>query len=349
VPLGTRDLAEEPLQQVKDGLRELLDALGPKARVFLIDYGGDVTPHPPFGPAQAAEASLEDLLPDDESGDLRLADAVRAALVELNRPHEGHAAPPRRLIVLVSDGLNSQMDRKTFRALGDAAAEAHVPIHAIAFSPTDERGPLLNLGEIAKRSNGTLRWARSAEDLKAQIETLIDELNKQYVLTFKVELGSLEGHRFQLTSGDLVSNVLAYDKDGGAFGYTGAGGAPRDGRWLWWGLWILGGIGLLGGGLALLSRLLPLGPSAALVAASGRALSLGRRPLVLGKARLGGDPAISTRHARVSRDAMGYLIVDLGSTNGTFVNDRRIAGPTRLQHGDVVRLGQTALSFTRKV
>src|SRR6185503_7318303 len=141
--------------------------------------------------------------------------------VQLNKPRpDGKLA--RRLIVVISDGLNSQMDRKTFKTLGDAAARARVPIHTIAFSPTDERGPLLNLGEMSKRSNGTFRWARTAEDLKAQIDTLADELNKQYVLTFSVNTGSLEGKVFILQCDNLRSNALTYDASGGAFGLPGA-------------------------------------------------------------------------------------------------------------------------------
>ena len=76
------------------------------------------------------------------------------------------------------------MDKNAFRTLGHSAAKDLVPIHTIAFSPRDDRGPLLNLGEISKLSNGTFRWARNADDLRDQIETLADELYKQYVLTF---------------------------------------------------------------------------------------------------------------------------------------------------------------------
>ena len=72
-----------------------------------------------------------------------------------------------------------------------------MPIHTIAFSPTDERGPLLNLGEVSKRSNGTFRWAKTADDLRAQIDTLTDELNKQYVLTYKIDARSLEGRKLR--------------------------------------------------------------------------------------------------------------------------------------------------------
>ncbi len=60
--------------------------------------------------------------------------------------------------------------------------------------------------------------------------------------------------------------------------------------------------------------------------------------------RLGGDLEISRRHARVSRGADGQLAIeDLGSANGTFVNDARIDAPRALVAGDRVRVGKTVL------
>ncbi len=63
--------------------------------------------------------------------------------------------------------------------------------------------------------------------------------------------------------------------------------------------------------------------------------------------RLGGDPEISRRHARVSRGADQRLTIeDLGSANGTFVNDKRIDAPQRLEPGDLVKIGRTVLQVT---
>jgi len=63
--------------------------------------------------------------------------------------------------------------------------------------------------------------------------------------------------------------------------------------------------------------------------------------------KLGEDPEISRRHARVARAADGMLAVeDLGSANGTFVNGERIAAPRTLAPGDVVRVGKTVLQVT---
>ncbi len=61
------------------------------------------------------------------------------------------------------------------------------------------------------------------------------------------------------------------------------------------------------------------------------------------------DPAayVSRQHARIISDAGGYFVEDLGSANGSFLNDRRLpAGvPTRLRNGDKVRIGKVLLNF----
>ena len=61
------------------------------------------------------------------------------------------------------------------------------------------------------------------------------------------------------------------------------------------------------------------------------------------------DPAayVSRQHARIISDAGGYFVEDLGSANGTFLNDRRLPGgvPTRLRNGDKVRIGKVLLNF----
>ena len=84
----------------------------------------------------------------------------------------------------------------------------------------------------------------------------------------------------------------------------------------------------------------------------GKRLSVDRELLIGRQApddegRLGDDSEISRHHARVSRGAGGELTIeDLGSANGTFVNDERIRGSRTLAPGDVVRLGRTLLEVT---
>ena len=51
------------------------------------------------------------------------------------------------------------------------------------------------------------------------------------------------------------------------------------------------------------------------------------------------DTTVSRAHARLTRTADGWLLADLGSTNGTTVNGWRIREPVAVQAGDLVRFG----------
>ena len=53
------------------------------------------------------------------------------------------------------------------------------------------------------------------------------------------------------------------------------------------------------------------------------------------------SPLASARHCQLTHTPEGFLLNDLGSTNGTYVNGVRIAGPIRLTAGDSITLGRT--------
>lgn len=55
------------------------------------------------------------------------------------------------------------------------------------------------------------------------------------------------------------------------------------------------------------------------------------------------DPYSSEFHARVGLQDDRVIVHDLGSTNGTYVNGRRVSSPTSVSRGDTVQIGKTAL------
>ncbi len=75
------------------------------------------------------------------------------------------------------------------------------------------------------------------------------------------------------------------------------------------------------------------------------------RRLVLGRGKTADilllDPAISREHTSVEKVGEDFVISDLGSSNGTFVNDSQI---TRylLKEGDIIRVGTKVIIFTRE-
>jgi predicted component of type VI protein secretion system len=72
------------------------------------------------------------------------------------------------------------------------------------------------------------------------------------------------------------------------------------------------------------------------------AFELGREP---GLSLIVNDPEVSRRHARIEPRGGGAVVTDLGSTNGTFVNDQPVVGERELVPGDRVRVGLAVLEL----
>ena len=59
------------------------------------------------------------------------------------------------------------------------------------------------------------------------------------------------------------------------------------------------------------------------------------------------DTYLSTRHAHLSNDEGDLSIEDLGSTNGTYVNQELVKGRVHLERGDVVQVGGVLFEVVR--
>jgi two-component system, cell cycle response regulator len=80
----------------------------------------------------------------------------------------------------------------------------------------------------------------------------------------------------------------------------------------------------------------------------GRRVPLGPEPTVLGRSSKCDiqldQESVSRNHARISRERSGYVIRDLGSTNGTYVNDE-VIDEVVLRDGDQIKVGRTIFKF----
>jgi pSer/pThr/pTyr-binding forkhead associated (FHA) protein len=59
------------------------------------------------------------------------------------------------------------------------------------------------------------------------------------------------------------------------------------------------------------------------------------------------DSYVSQAHARIFTRGDSVMLEDLGSTNGTYLNRRKIAAPVELQRGDKVKIGKTVLEMRK--
>ena len=83
----------------------------------------------------------------------------------------------------------------------------------------------------------------------------------------------------------------------------------------------------------------------------GREFALDGRPIYIGRSPscdivLEGDQLTSRRHALLRYDAPDYVLVDLGSSNGTYINDTEVREATPLRDGDRIIVGEHELLYS---
>ena len=84
-------------------------------------------------------------------------------------------------------------------------------------------------------------------------------------------------------------------------------------------------------------------------ALAGTRVPLDGRPILIGRADdstlVLDDDYASTRHARLSFSGGDWLVEDLGSTNGTYLDRAKVTGPTRVPLGVPIRIGKTVIEL----
>lgn len=196
----------DDFEEIKRELAKLLEGLPKDAQVALVSYSDTVHATTRMSPGAAAR-KLARLIPDNVPTEHELIKAVSRAVrivdrIKLKPPHTS----ARKMVVVVSDGLDTDFDPKRFRKAGIDAERRDVRIHSLAYSPEDNRRPLLGLGEMSKRSLGTFRWVRQSGLWAGQVKPLTAEIAEQYILTYFVPTEDVDNKRISLLAGDVESN-----------------------------------------------------------------------------------------------------------------------------------------------
>ena len=82
---------------------------------------------------------------------------------------------------------------------------------------------------------------------------------------------------------------------------------------------------------------------------TGTKITLGDQPILIGRADdstlVLTDDFASSRHARLTNRGGQWYVEDLGSTNGTYLDQQRVQGPLLVNAGQPIRIGQTAMEL----
>jgi pSer/pThr/pTyr-binding forkhead associated (FHA) protein len=85
-------------------------------------------------------------------------------------------------------------------------------------------------------------------------------------------------------------------------------------------------------------------------ALSGTVVPLGTAAILIGRAPdatvVLDDDFVSTHHARLTPNGKHWIVEDLGSTNGTWIDRTRVSSPTVLRPGSKLRIGRTSMELS---
>ena len=84
---------------------------------------------------------------------------------------------------------------------------------------------------------------------------------------------------------------------------------------------------------------------------AGTTIPLGEQPITIGRADSStlviSDDYVSTHHARLVPRGDSWVLEDLGSTNGTFLDRTKVTAPTPVPVGTPIRIGKTTLELRK--
>ncbi|MCG8590042.1 MAG: FHA domain-containing protein [Proteobacteria bacterium] len=319
------------LPQVGEAALRFVDELRPQDRVAVLTIAGRSRVLVPFDSSRAeARTQLRSLAVASESLSTRLHDGLYAAVELLRATPE---LPRRAFVVAFSDGRDGgsghSLDEVIALANG-GGSQARVLVFTIGYRGFGDRG-LPGLRRLAEETNARFLPAGSDSLLQEFYDAIRREMLQSLIARFEAPMDGA-AHTIEVSlGGHQQVREVSYPAP-----------TSRD-----WPLWLaLLGLGAAAAGGAVWARprrvgqLVVVDGDAAIDLLRGRVTigALASNDLVLDR------PTISRNHAAVLVEKGKARIEDLSSTNGTFVNDRRVES-SMLEPGDRIRLGDIELRY----
>jgi len=375
---GSEDVGPQIFPNQKEGVKNFLrklDPAGDKAAVFIYDENGVRTIDTfsnmfPDAVAAVEKAKVEEGTSGQPGQRLapRLFQFIRSVIDEKISVEED--LPRRKILLIMSDGLDVYSGKpdkidEMIKAIVEAARDANLKIYALGATPGNPDN-LRYLKEIAIKTEGAYREIGAQEwvNIPDIFGGVAEEIKKQYVVTLQSdELESGKPLKFRVvakTGGRTLEAEYAKDikLDDKPFNWM---------KIVWIAVGVIGGLLFIFVVIKLIVWLKNrqpaqqeeqvveyTGPSKGRLTITtgphaGEEYHLTKDLTTIGKMAgndivLNRDDSTSKRHAGIKIDDMRYELADFNSTNGTFVNGRKI-NKQFLRDGDRIKLGETEMAF----
>jgi Mg-chelatase subunit ChlD len=343
----SRRLLGEPFERARASALAFLGKLAPPDQAALVAFSGQASVVVPFGQSlEEVRARVEGLVPDRTSMTTAVFDGIhRAAELVRTTP----ARPRRAFVVAFShgkDGGSGHPLEDVTALVSGSGGEARIPVFTIGYAGRGAEG-IPALEKIAAASGAA--FAREA-DAAQLYGAALAQMRGSYVARVATRLDGAR-HRIAVeVEGRSDAREAAYPQ---------VAAPPAAGFQTHWQLPALFAAAILAGLAYWLSR----GVRGGAEPATGEVVPrlrfvdgpLADRTVELQpeRTRIGAladndlavtEPSVSRNHAEIRADRGGWLIVDLGSTNGTRVNGKKVDS-ARLRPGDRIRVGEVELVF----
>lgn len=366
-------LEQSKLQYAQAAARAFLAQLAPEDRAALVSFADRSTLEQPLSPDRGVLLQAIDRT-HTQGNSTAFHDSLYWAIsqVALQVPQggsvlsSGPARPDsRRIVLALTDGIDNQSRTSAFQVIAYARSQG-VAICPVALGDDAQTAVLEHL---ARETGGVYLRAPGPQDLERLYVSLAQQLRREYRIRFKSPTPLADATRRDIEvkvagvsspgkawyqapgQGSLLVTVPSGPVDANAVSASTAAAPSLDPRMIAGAVLLIVGLGA--GAIALFVWLGQRGNRLAIRDSNPR---LDLLPLWVkeGSTRVGrggecelvlDSTQVSRVHARIEAGAGVFLLVDEGSSNGTYVNGKRVRRYRELQVGDVIRFGDREFKF----